>query len=93
MDTSTSEQSADTVIYVGPADPPSDGEHPPVYIPNLDECHIETIPQKNRRGSLPSAYGKPKTPNHPRKYSPQNYQKSTTKQTTKNAVASPTLNR
>ncbi|XP_049835163.1 uncharacterized protein LOC126278929, partial [Schistocerca gregaria] len=34
VDPSSSEQSADTVIYVGPAaDDATDGEHPPVYLP------------------------------------------------------------
>ncbi|XP_043234867.1 uncharacterized protein LOC122388132 isoform X2 [Amphibalanus amphitrite] len=36
VDPSSSEQSADTVIYMGPgADECTDGEHPPVYIPSL----------------------------------------------------------
>ncbi|XP_037082774.1 kinesin-like protein CG14535 [Pollicipes pollicipes] len=36
VDPSSSEQSADTVIYLGPgADECTDGEHPPVYIPSL----------------------------------------------------------
>lgn len=32
-DPSSSEQSCDTVIYVGPVDDATDGEHPPVYLP------------------------------------------------------------
>ncbi|XP_067009925.2 kinesin-like protein CG14535 [Anabrus simplex] len=36
VDPSSSEQSADTVIYVGPSDDATDGEHPPVYIPSLN---------------------------------------------------------
>jgi kinesin family protein 26 len=35
VDPSSSEQSADTVIYVGPTEE-TDGEHPPVYIPSLN---------------------------------------------------------
>lgn len=36
VDPSSSEQSADTVIYLGPAaDDATDGEHPPVYLPGL----------------------------------------------------------
>ncbi|GLH09814.1 Kinesin-like protein CG14535 [Gryllus bimaculatus] len=36
VEPSSSEQSADTVIYVGPSDDATDGEHPPVYIPSLN---------------------------------------------------------
>jgi kinesin family protein 26 len=37
VDPSSSEQSADTVIYIGPSDDTAtDGEHPPVYIPSLN---------------------------------------------------------
>lgn len=35
IDPSSSEQSADTVIYLGPGDTETDGEHPPVYIHGL----------------------------------------------------------
>ncbi|XP_072154158.1 kinesin-like protein CG14535 isoform X3 [Bemisia tabaci] len=35
VDPSSSEQSADTVIYLGHAVDETDGEHPPVYIPSL----------------------------------------------------------
>lgn len=35
-DPSSSDLSADTVIYVGHSDDATDGEHPPVYIPNLN---------------------------------------------------------
>lgn len=43
MEPSSSEQSADTVIYVGPSEE-TDGEHPPVHIPSLlsvmeNRCH------------------------------------------------------
>lgn len=42
VEPSSSEQSADTVIYVGPSEE-TDGEHPPVYIPSLsameNRCH------------------------------------------------------
>lgn len=37
FDPSSSEQSADTVIYVGPSEE-TDGEHPPVHIPNLNSA-------------------------------------------------------
>lgn len=37
IDPSSSEQSCDTVIYLGPSiDDATDGEHPPVYLPSLD---------------------------------------------------------
>lgn len=35
-DPSSSEISADTVIYMGPHDDATDGEHPPVYLPSLN---------------------------------------------------------
>lgn len=34
-DPSSSDLSADTVIYMGPCDDATDGEHPPVYLPSL----------------------------------------------------------
>jgi len=37
VDPSSSEQSCDTVIYLGPSmDDATDGEHPPVYLPVLE---------------------------------------------------------
>lgn len=37
IDPSSSEQSCDTVIYLGPSiDEATDGEHPPVYLPALE---------------------------------------------------------
>lgn len=37
IDPSSSEQSCDTVIYLGPSiDEATDGEHPPVYLPSLE---------------------------------------------------------
>jgi len=37
VDPSSSEQSCDTVIYLGPSiDEATDGEHPPVYLPSLE---------------------------------------------------------
>uniref|UniRef100_A0A182F4T2 Uncharacterized protein n=2 Tax=Anopheles albimanus TaxID=7167 RepID=A0A182F4T2_ANOAL len=35
-DPSSSDFSQDTVIYMGPCDDPTDGEHPPVYLPSLN---------------------------------------------------------
>lgn len=34
-DPSSSDLSADTVIYMGPSDDATDGEHPPVYLPSM----------------------------------------------------------
>lgn len=51
VDPSSSEQSADTVIYVGPADDATDGEHPPVYIPSLNSGDNRCAMGKALRGS------------------------------------------
>lgn len=52
VDPSSSEQSADTVIYVGPADDTAtDGEHPPVYIPSLNSGDNRCAMGKALRGS------------------------------------------
>ena len=52
VDPSSSEQSADTVIYVGPADDAAtDGEHPPVYIPSLNSGDNRCAMGKALRGS------------------------------------------
>jgi hypothetical protein len=38
VDPSSSEQSCDTVIYLGPSiDEATDGEHPPLYLPSLQQ--------------------------------------------------------
>lgn len=50
-DPSSSDLSADTVIYVGPADDPTDGEHPPVYIPSLNSGDNRCAMSKALRGS------------------------------------------
>ncbi|XP_065340900.1 kinesin-like protein CG14535 isoform X2 [Cloeon dipterum] len=51
VDPSSSEQSADTVIYVGPSDDATDGEHPPVYIPSLNSGDNRCAMGKVLRGS------------------------------------------
>jgi hypothetical protein len=51
VDPSSSEQSADTVIYVGPSDDQTDGEHPPVYIPSLNSGDNRCAMGKALRGS------------------------------------------
>ncbi|CAH0561099.1 unnamed protein product [Brassicogethes aeneus] len=57
-DPSSSDLSADTVIYVGPTDDATDGEHPPVYIPSLNSGDNRGSMSKILRGS--SAEQKPK---------------------------------
>lgn len=56
-DPSSSDLSADTVIYVGPADEGTDGEHPPVYIPSLNSGDNRGVMSKALKGS--SAEHKP----------------------------------
>ncbi|KAF6211249.1 hypothetical protein GE061_014366 [Apolygus lucorum] len=51
VDPSSSEQSADTVIYVGPTEE-TDGEHPPVYLPSLNSGDNRCAMNKALRGSL-----------------------------------------
>ncbi|VVC93157.1 unnamed protein product [Leptidea sinapis] len=50
-DPSSSDLSADTVIYVGPLDDATDGEHPPVYIPHLNSGDNRGSLSKALRGS------------------------------------------
>lgn len=52
FDLSSSEQSADTVIYVAPNDDAAtDGEHPPVYMLNLNSVDNRCVLNKTARGS------------------------------------------
>ncbi|XP_057672094.1 kinesin-like protein CG14535 [Diorhabda carinulata] len=51
-DPSSSDLSADTVIYVGRADDATDGEHPPVYIPSLNSGDNRCSMSKALRGSI-----------------------------------------
>lgn len=50
-DPSSSDLSADTVIYVGPLDDATDGEHPPVYIPHMNSGDNRGVLSKALRGS------------------------------------------
>ncbi|KAM8717100.1 hypothetical protein ACLKA7_003898 [Drosophila subpalustris] len=50
-DPSSSEISADTVIYMGPHDDATDGEHPPVYLPSLSAGDNRGILSKALKGS------------------------------------------
>ncbi|XP_049867993.1 kinesin-like protein CG14535 isoform X3 [Pectinophora gossypiella] len=50
-DPSSSDLSADTVIYVGPLDDATDGEHPPVYIPHINSGDNRCVLSKALRGS------------------------------------------
>lgn len=51
-DPSSSDLSADTVIYVGPLDDATDGEHPPVYIPHINSGDNRGVLSKALRGSV-----------------------------------------
>lgn len=50
-DPSSSDLSADTVIYLGPGDDATDGEHPPVYIPSMNSGDNRCSMNKALRGS------------------------------------------
>lgn len=50
-DPSSSELSADTVIYVGPSCEETDGEHPPVYLPSLSSGDNRGVMSKALKGS------------------------------------------
>ncbi|EDW64018.1 kinesin-like protein GA13060 [Drosophila virilis] len=54
-DPSSSEISADTVIYMGPHDDATDGEHPPVYLPSL------SLNTADNRGLLAKPTAQPKS--------------------------------
>ncbi|XP_020717246.1 kinesin-like protein CG14535 [Ceratitis capitata] len=49
-DPSSSELSADTVIYMGPSDDATDGEHPPVYLPSLSSGDNRCVMSKALKG-------------------------------------------
>ncbi|XP_035725719.1 kinesin-like protein CG14535 isoform X2 [Vespa mandarinia] len=67
-DPSSSDLSADTVIYVGPsADDATDGEHPPVYIPSLNSGDNRCAMGRVLRGSAaerPSKIPEERSPAH-----------------------------
>ncbi|XP_023287540.1 uncharacterized protein LOC105694763 [Orussus abietinus] len=67
-DPSSSDLSADTVIYVGPgADDATDGEHPPVYLPSLNSGDNRCAMGKVLRGSAaekPSKIPEERSPAH-----------------------------
>lgn len=50
-DPSSSDLSADTVIYMGPSDDATDGEHPPVYIPSINSGDNRCAINKALKGS------------------------------------------
>ncbi|XP_053673857.1 kinesin-like protein CG14535 [Anopheles nili] len=62
-DPSSSDFSQDTVIYMGPCDDPTDGEHPPVYLPSLNSGDNRCAMNKALKGSAaekgPSALATP----------------------------------
>ncbi|KAG4076293.1 hypothetical protein HA402_014842 [Bradysia odoriphaga] len=51
-DPSSSDLSADTVIYMGPSDDATDGEHPPVYLPSLSSGDNRCSMNKALKGSV-----------------------------------------
>uniref|UniRef100_A0A1S4GY17 Uncharacterized protein n=1 Tax=Anopheles gambiae TaxID=7165 RepID=A0A1S4GY17_ANOGA len=51
-DPSSSDFSQDTVIYMGPCDDPTDGEHPPVYLPSLNSGDNRCAMNKALKGSV-----------------------------------------
>uniref|UniRef100_A0A1B0CNZ9 Kinesin motor domain-containing protein n=2 Tax=Lutzomyia longipalpis TaxID=7200 RepID=A0A1B0CNZ9_LUTLO len=51
-DPSSSDLSADTVIYMGPCDDQTDGEHPPVYLPSLSSGDNRCVMQKVLKGTM-----------------------------------------
>lgn len=67
-DPSSSDLSADTVIYVGPgADDATDGEHPPVYLPSLNSGDQRCAMGRVLRGSAaerPSKIPEERSPAH-----------------------------
>ncbi|XP_050730279.1 kinesin-like protein KIF26B isoform X2 [Eriocheir sinensis] len=73
VDPSSSEQSCDTVIYVGPAaDDATDGEHPPVYLPAINSGDNRCSMNKALRGSAvdgATKFDSPRTPRKPSKAS------------------------
>lgn len=51
-DPSSSDLSADTVIYVGPTDDQTDCEHPPVHIPSLNSVDNRCTIGKDLKGNF-----------------------------------------
>lgn len=51
-DPSSSDLSADTVIYMGPSDDATDGEHPPVYLPSMSSGDNRCAMSKALKGSV-----------------------------------------
>ncbi|XP_023723787.1 uncharacterized protein LOC111873360 isoform X3 [Cryptotermes secundus] len=81
VDPSSSEQSADTVIYIGPSDDTAtDGEHPPVYIPSLNSGDNRCAMSKALRGSSVEHRQPSKTVIHQSKSSSSSPAKSTSTQ-------------
>ncbi|XP_042204838.1 kinesin-like protein KIF26B isoform X2 [Homarus americanus] len=70
VDPSSSEQSCDTVIYVGPAgDDATDGEHPPVYLPSINSGDNRCSMNKALRGSVVDGASKMDSQRTPKKSS------------------------
>lgn len=71
-DPSSSELSADTVIYMGPSDDATDGEHPPVYLPSLSSGDNRGVMSKALKGSgIEKQQTQTKIPGAPKKMAAQ----------------------
>ncbi|XP_052898362.1 kinesin-like protein CG14535 [Anopheles moucheti] len=84
-DPSSSDFSQDTVIYMGPCDDPTDGEHPPVYLPSLNSGDNRCAMNKALKGSVAEKGPCTATPSPKKKASAANASKA---QTTSAPVAS-----
>lgn len=92
LEPSSSEQSADTVIYVGPADDATDGEHPPVYLPGLGEGDHRAAMGRALRGSGAEhhrPHGSPGPSRARSKQTPSNSPKSSPVRNVSSAKSSP----
>ncbi|XP_049278052.1 kinesin-like protein CG14535 isoform X1 [Anopheles funestus] len=75
-DPSSSDFSQDTVIYMGPCDDPTDGEHPPVYLPSLNSGDNRCAMNKALKGSVAEKGPCTATPSPKKKISTANASKA-----------------
>ncbi|XP_076672113.1 uncharacterized protein LOC143371115 isoform X2 [Andrena cerasifolii] len=92
-DPSSSDLSADTVIYVGPStDDATDGEHPPVYIPSLNSGDNRCAMGKALRGSAaerPAKIPEERSPAHKATKAVKSLTQTASKQTSPAHTATP----
>ncbi|XP_076239417.1 uncharacterized protein LOC143182349 [Calliopsis andreniformis] len=92
-DPSSSDLSADTVIYVGPStDDATDGEHPPVYLPSLNSGDNRCAMGKALRGSAaerPSKIPEERSPAHKSTKAVKSLTQTASKQTSPAHTATP----